>query len=275
MAKPYMLLGIVLVLAGSCIALFYYIVVDSVPLAAVGLSTLILGLTSIGLANTRPKLSPEACLMFLKAGVKNTLAILEELEIKSKAIYLPRSMMKGHSEALILLNEEGSAQSIKEKLSKSLFVGYEVSLPLTERGSQKFKEVLPRHIILDYGTGSKDKAIAVTTLGNISLDFLKNTPGHTADEIKSAITYILTRILDIAGGVRVDVAASTVKVEVTGVETMNKNRFYEESLYSHILGNPMASIVAAICSEALEKPIRIAFETIRKGTVSIVLEVIP
>ena len=54
-----------------------------------------------------------------------------------------------------------------------------------------------------------------------------------------------------------------------------KDIFYEESLYSYILGSPITSIAAAICSEALEKPIRITFETIRKGTVSIVLEVVP
>jgi hypothetical protein len=275
MAKMYVYLGVVLALIGSGIALLSYITIDSVPLTAVGFSTLILGLTSIGLANTRTKLSPEACLMFLKAGVKNTLAILEELEIKGKAIYLPRSMMKGRSEAIILLNDEGSTQNIKEKLSKSLFVGYELSLPLKKRGSRRFKEILPRHIVLDYGAGSKDKAITITTLGNISLDSLKDTPGDTADEIKSAITYILTKILDIASGVRVNVAASSVKVEVTGAETIDKDMFYGESLYSHILGSPIASIAAAICSEALEKPIRITFETFRKGAVSIVLEVIP
>jgi len=275
MAKSYMTLGIILALAGSFIALFSYIAIDSVPVTALGLSTIILGLTSIGLANTRPKLSPEACLLFLKAGVKNTLAILEELEVKSKAIYLPRSMMKGRSEAIIILDGEGSTKGIKEKLSGSLFVGYEFSLPFNERGSQKFKEVLPRHIVLDYGTGSKEKAIAITTLGNICLDFLKYTPGRTADEIKSAIKYILTRVLDIASGVRVDVTASTVKVEVTGAEMMDKDIFYGESLYSHVLGSPVTSIVAAICSEALEKPVRITFETIRKGAVSIILEVIP
>ncbi len=251
MAKSYMLLGIGLVLIGFSIALYSYIAIDSVPLTAVGLSTLILGLTSIGLANSRPKLSPETCLIFLKTGVKNTLAILEKLEIRNKAIYLPRSMMKGHSEAVILLNEEDRTQKFKEKLSESSFIG------------------------MEYGTGLKDKAIAVTTLGNISLDLLKSKPGHTADEIKSAMTYILTRVLDIASGVKVDVIDSKVKVEVTGTEMMNEEIFCEETLYSQFLGSPVASVAAAICSEAFEKPIRITFETFRKGTVDIILEVLP
>ena len=276
MAKSYMLLGIGLVLIGFCLALYSYIAIDSVPLTAVGLSTLILGLTSIGLANSRPKLSPEACLIFLKTGVKNTMSILEELEIRNKAIYLPRSMMKGYSEAVILLNEEGSIQKFKEKLSGSLFTGYEVSLPSHKRdGTKRFKEILPRHIIMEYGTDSKDKAIAVTTLGNISLDLLKSKPGHTADEIRSALTYILTRVFDIASGVKVDVTDSMVKVEVTGTEMLSEEIFHEETLYSQFLGSPVASVAAAVCCEALEKPIRITFETFRKGTVTINLEVLP
>ena len=64
MVNPYRLLGIVLVILGIILAVLYYwalysltevgiIFIGSVPLAAVGLSTIILGLTCIFLANAR------------------------------------------------------------------------------------------------------------------------------------------------------------------------------------------------------------------------------
>jgi hypothetical protein len=274
MARMYVYLGVVLALVGSLIALFSYVTINSVPIMAVGLSTLILGLASIGLANTRPKLSPEACTMFLKAGVKNTLAILEELGVKSRAIYLPRSMMKGHSEAIIFLDEESEARNIEERLSSFFVVGYEFSLPTREKSTQEFTEVLPKHIVSGHNLGLKDRVIAVTTLGNVSLDFLRETPKHNEGAIKSAIEHIVTRVLDIAGGVSVNIGNSSVKVKVTGVDMMDKELFYEESLYSHILGSPIASIAAAICSEAMEKPVSITFETMHRETLFIDLEVI-
>jgi hypothetical protein len=276
MMRSYIILGSGLVLAGIAIALFSYIVIDSTPLTAIGLSTMILGLISIGLAYSRPKLSPEICMLINKTGVKNTLAILEEFEVSNTAIYLPRNMMNEHAKALILLDREYIAdkKNIEEKLSDIFSARYEFSIPLHNSDSpQRFKEI-SHNLIIKYGNGPRDMAIAVTTMGNISLDFLKRKPEPTETDIQSAISYILTGILDIAKGVKVHFIDTKIKVTVSGIEKMNKEIFQEKTLYSQILGSPVASIAAAVCSEALGKPVRITYDTSLITTFSVALEVL-
>ena len=58
------------------------------------------------------------------------------------------------------------------------------------------------------------------------------------------------------------------------VEVSGSRLHYEDIWYYRCLGSPIASIVAAISSEALEKPIRIREESYSKGTSKIVLEVL-
>jgi hypothetical protein len=49
---------------------------------------------------------------------------------------------------------------------------------------------------------------------------------------------------------------------------------YEEIWYYYSLGSPIASITAAISSEALQKPVRIFEEKYHKGKYRITLEVL-
>ena len=244
MSNPYRVLGLGLCLAGTIFAPISYFIIGSVPLTAVGMSAIIIGFTCIALANARPYISPEACEVILKTGMENTAALLEELGIRNKAVYLPSSMRDGHPQALIPLGEDRDIQRVKGKI--------------------------PGRLIVRYGVNPDDMAIAVTTSGSINIDMLETKPGPTSEEIEAAVTYILTGLLDIANSVTVNLSDTQVNVEISGPKL-----HYEDIWYYRCLGSPIASIVAAISSEALEKPIRIKEEDYSKGKSRIILEVLP
>ena len=243
MSNPYRVLGLGLCLAGTIFAPISYFIIGSVPLTAVGMSAIIIGFTCIALANARPYISPEACEVILKTGMENTAALLEELGIRNKAVYLPSSMRDGHPQALIPLGEDRDIQRVKGKI--------------------------PGRLIVRYGVNPDDMAIAVTTPGSINIDMLETKPGPTSEEIEAAVTYILTGLLDIANSVTVNLSDTQVNVEISGPKL-----HYEDIWYYRCLGSPIASIVAAISSEALEKPIRIKEEDYSKGKSRIILEVL-
>lgn len=244
MSNPYRILGLGLCLAGVIFAPVSYFIINSAPLAAMGISAIMIGLICIVLANTRPYISPEACQLILKTGMENTATLLEELGLRNKAIYLPSTMRDGHPQALIPLAEGEDIQRVREKI--------------------------PGRLIVRYGVNPEDMAIAVTTPGSINIDMLDTRPGPTPGEIEAAATYILAGVLDIANSVTVSLADSQIDVGVSGARL-----HYEDIWYYRCLGSPIASIVAAISSEALQKPIRIREESYSKGKSQITLEVLP
>ena len=243
MNNPYRLLGLACCVAGTIFATISYFVIDSVPLTAIGISTIVIGFVCIALANTQPYISPEACELILKTGMENTAALLEELGLRSKALYLPSTMRDGHLQALIPLKDDSEIQSVRNKI--------------------------PGRLIVRYGAHPDDMAIAVATPGSINIDMLETKPGPAADEIETAATYILTGVLDIAKSVTVNLTDTQVDIDISGAKL-----HYEDVWYYHCLGSPIASIVAAISSEALEKPVRIKEESYNKGKDRIVLEVL-
>jgi hypothetical protein len=243
MKNPYRLLGMGLCLAGVVFAPTAYLIMESVPLTAVGLSTIIIGIVCIALPNYRPYISPEACQMLLKTGMENTAALLEGLGIKNKALYLPSSMTEGHPKAIIPLENE----------NRKLVQGR-----------------IPGRMIVRYGPALDKIAIAVTTPGRMSSELLKTTPGPTPEEIEGAASYILIGMLDLADSVAVSLSDGRVDILVRGARL----RHEEETWYYRCVGSPIASIVAAICSEALGKPVRIREERCSHGGSHITLEVL-
>lgn len=242
MKDPYRLLGIVLCLAGAVFTPIAYFILDSAPLSAVGLSTIVIGIVCVALASARPYISPEASQILLKTGMENTAALLEELGLKNRAVYLPSSMRDGRPQAIVPL-EEGKAESIKGKV--------------------------PGRLIVRYGAAAEDMGIAVTTPGSMTFELLKAPPGPTSAEIESAASYILTGVLDLAGAVAVTLTDNRIDVLVKGARL-----HWEDIWYYRCLGSPIASIVASICSEALGKPVRIGEESYSRGESRIALEVL-
>ncbi len=241
MDNPYRVLGTGLCVAGAIFAPVAYFLIGSVPLAGFGVSAIIIGFVCIALANTRPYISPEACQLMLKTGMENTAALLEELGLTGKAVYLPSAMRDGHPQALIPLGEDRDIRQVRGKL--------------------------PGRLIVRYAADPEAMAIAVTTPGSMNVDMLEARPGPTSDDIAAAANYILTGVLDIARSVEVNMADGRVEVDVAGASLQ-----YEDIWYHRCLGSPIASIMAAICSEALQKPVRITEESSSKGRARIVLE---
>ncbi len=132
-----------LVIAGSLFAPIAYFVAGSVPLTAVGISAVMIGLTSFALANARPYISPEAARLILRTGMENTAALLEELGINEKAIYLPSAMRAGKPQALVPLTSKKDFELARAKVSGRLIVRYNDSpeamgIVITTPGSLDF-----------------------------------------------------------------------------------------------------------------------------------------
>lgn len=238
----YQQIGIVLLIIGLCFALFSYFVIGSIPFTSIGLSALILGATIAGIARVRPVISFEGSQILLKTGIENTDALLREFGIKNKAIYLPADLRGEYPQALIMVGAD-IIPKIEGKLSGSMLV--------------------------KCGLETQDMALAVTNPGNVSLAFLQSKPGATAEEIESAISYILTGVMDIAYGVRVNLEDLRVIIEIRKAKIIDEGQPYYECL-----GSLAASIAAAVSSEALNKPVRIIEETNKKGRCKILLEVL-
>ncbi len=240
---PYVGLGLGLTIAGACLAPIFYFIVDSVALTAVAISSVMLGLVCVALANTRPAISPEASQMMLEAGMENIAALLEELGLSGKAIYLPSSLRDGRSQALVPIRQDYS--------------------------SIKFEDKIPGRLIVRHGKDPQDVGIAVATPGSICLDGLEVKPGPTSTEIESALSTILVGMLDIAGSVSVIANGNKVKVEVA-----KPKLGYENVWFFRSLGSPLASIAATAVCEAFDKPVVVARDEYQKGKAVIELEVL-
>ena len=105
--RSYRLLGISLCVAGAVFAPIAYFIIASVPFTSIAISAIMIGVACVALANSRPYLSPEAAQMLLRTGMENTAALVEELGLKNKAVYLPSGARGGRPQALIPLTEDG------------------------------------------------------------------------------------------------------------------------------------------------------------------------
>jgi hypothetical protein len=243
MTNPYRVYGIVLAVAGAVLIPVFYFIAGSVPLTAVALSSVILGLTGVFLANARPYVSPETCQVLLRTGMENTSALLEELGIRNKAIYLPSGLRNGHPQAMVPLSGEIDAAKIKDKL--------------------------PGRLIVRYGPGSEEMGLAITTAGSLNIEMLENKPGPTADEMESSLNYLLTGVLDIARGVSLRLDGNRIEVKISGARMA-----YQDIWYYQCLGSPLGSIAAAVCCEGLGKPVRIMEEKVQHQDSTILIEVL-
>jgi len=246
--NPYRGLGIVLTIAGAVLSPIFYFILDSPPLTATGISAVILGMTCGAIANARPDISPEAAQMLLKTGIENTAALLEEFGLNDKAVYMPSVSWEGKPRALMALSAPRKENS--------------------QAALNNFVKVAGR-LIIRYGPGTEDMAIAVATPGSVSFSMLESKPGASAIEIEAALNYLLTGIFDIAKGVLVVMADSkaTVFIDDPRIDI-------ENSLYYQCIGSPIASIAATVIAEAVSKPVRIRSEANKKRKMEIVLEIL-
>jgi hypothetical protein len=242
--NPYLRLGLVLMLSGAVLAPIFYFVVASVPLTALAISAIILGLVSAMLGNARPDISPEASRMMLQTGVENIAALLEELGLRTRAVYLPSPADGGRPRALIPLNEDGPQPTIGQAVADRL--------------------------IARYGPNPEDMCLVVSTPGAVSLDSVAVVPGGGPDQMEGVLNQILVGIMDLADSVSVHVLVDRITVEVA-----NPKLKYENIWFYRCLGSPLATIAAAVASQALNRPVRVGSEEETKRGTRIEIEVLP
>jgi hypothetical protein len=240
--NPYRTLGVGLVAAGALFAPVAYFVINSAPLTAMAIVSLLVGFTCIALASTRPYISPEASLVLLQTGMENIAALLEELALRNKAIYVPSSMGDGKPKAII---------------------------PLADGATPVLKNRVPGRLVVRYGSRPDEVGIAVTTPGGASLPLLRNSLGPGDSQIESALSYLLVGVLDLATGVTVTSQNGQLNIDIRDPRLHWENIWYYRSL-----GSPIASMAAAVTCEALGKPVRIKGEAVNNRQARVEIEVI-
>jgi hypothetical protein len=240
----YKIFGLGLCVVGAAFAPVSYFVIDSIPLTAVGISAFMIGISCIILVYTIPSLSPSTYQLMLKTGLENTANLLEGLGLSNRAVYLPSGMTNGSPQAVIPLTGNVDINSLKE--------------------------IMPDRFLVSYGKNTGDMAVSVITPGTINMSVLTTLPGPTADEIETAINYILVEMLDIAESASVILVNDRLYIAVT-----NPKKVFDDTRYYQCMGSPIASIIASVSSEALGKPIMISEENPENEQTMITLEVLP
>ena len=204
---------------------------------------LIMSFILIALGKAVPKLPPEVCGLLLETGIDNIATLIEELGIKTRAIYLPSSLASDRPQAFIPLHSNGSRPEITK--------------------------ALPHRLIARYGASPEDIGLLISTIGSIATGMLESKPGANPADLEVALTSLFTGRLGVADGTRVICSNNHIKVEI------NKPRIENGASWSHqCLGGPLASIAASIAAEAWDKPIIIKQEERLNGKYSVELEVI-
>ena len=228
-ANPYTWAGIGLFVLGGLITAAALLVFELTWLTALGLAVLIMALLLLALARSVPKLPPEFGRLLLETGMDNIAAIVEELGIKEKAVFLPSSMSGGRPRALLpLAASEGTDWQI---------------------------EKLPHRFIVRYGPAPEEVGLLVTTTGTVAVAALTALPGPEVVEIEAALKSLLVGTLGVAGGVSVLSRDDRLRVQIERPYIGQPDR-----LGSQLLGGPLASVAATIAAEGRGRPVVIVKE---------------
>lgn len=228
--KGYRLLGTGLVIAGLGLTPVSHILIESIPLTALGLSIIVLGAVCLALDITLPKIPTGVSLILMESSVENIASLIEELGLRSRGVYVPSSSMtEGKVQALIPLKSNGA--------------------PL------EFGGPISRRLIVKYGPADADVGLLVSTPGSAAVEMLDSKPGSSASEMGMALTSLIVGAIDAADAVSVFADSQRVTVEISGSRVHTDNTRLHECL-----GTPLASIAASVASEALDKPVTIEQE---------------
>lgn len=241
----YAISGSGLIIVGLMLFFAAYIILRSTPLAALGISTLILGITTIALADPKKRMPYETSKILFESNIDNVSALLEELGLNSKAIYLPSSMTQGKPRTLIPLHMSPQIPRINSSLSKRL--------------------------VVRYGPDPDDMGLLITTLGSTIVSTMKIKPDDAPGKLEATLSTVFTSIVEIADNAKVDVIGQKILVEVMNPRQGDNNQNIQ--IYDCI-GSPLASIVSSIAAEVYDRPIVVEGERQQKGKSIIELRIV-
>jgi len=240
--NAYIRSGLALIVAGILVLLSSALIFQITWLTALGICLLILSFILIALGRSVPELPPEACALLMETGMGNTAALIEELGIRTKAIYLPSSLTSDRPQALVPLHDQPSWPSIRS---------------------------LPRRLVVKYGSQPDDIGLLITTAGSAAVAMLEARPAPTPVALESSLTALFSGRLGVADSTSVSCQNNHLSVEI------HRPRLASETGWSqHCLGGPLASIAAALAAEAWDRPVTILREDSLPGMQRVELEII-
>jgi hypothetical protein len=242
----YTMLGAGLAITGTLLAATAHLILQSTPLTALGISTIILASIAYTIGRGQPKIPPEATALLMQAGIENIAALIEEIGLKSKAIYLPSTMTSGKPQALIPLHSNPHPPKLE-------------------------KTVLPNRLIVKHGPNPEDVGLLVTTPGS---EAAKTTPpkphsAANAGDVEAALTTVLAGTINLADSTCVAMEGEKILVEVGNPRLEHRKMWVYESL-----GTPLASIVASVTAEVLNKPVLVNSEQHLRGKCVVELKIV-
>lgn len=226
----YVQLGFALLIMGSGLVAVAMLLLDSIPLAALGSATVILSVVCFGLERSIPGVSVPMGILLMEAGQHNIAALAEELGATQRALYLPSSMTTCGARALLPL---GPAPDF----SRMRLLGQD-------------------RLITHYGATDQDVGVLVVTPGSVAVLRLESRPGPEPQQLEIALSNLLIGELNAARSISVSASQDRLLVHLTGA-IIGTPLFASHQL----LGSPVASIVASVTAEALGKPVTIVRET--------------
>ena len=228
----YVNLGVALILGSTLFGAAMWFIVGYMPLVALAISGVILGAVSLALGRSVPRLSADTSLLLAEAASDNIAALIEELGLRAKAVYLPSSLAKGRARALIPFRQNSSDTLIQK--------------PLEQR------------LIVNFGNEPEDFGVLVATPGSFALDLAPVAEGATSIDLEATLSALLVGTLDLVRSVKVERNGDNIVVEVARPALQPRNHPSHD-----ILGSPVASIVASIVAESVAQPVSVVSEATR------------
>jgi len=238
--NTYRTLSACLAITGVCIAVLAYLILASTPLTALGISTVMIGAVSFAISRGQPKIPPEASAILLQSGVENISALVEEIGLKSKAIYVPSSISGDKPKALIPM----------------------------DGNMEMDKKLLPKRLIVKYGDKPQAMGLLLVTPGSAVGGMVEAKPDASAGDLESAISSVLLGTINLADGVHAIMDSEKILVEVANPRLTDDKMWVYGSI-----GSPIASIVASIVAQVLDKPVSVSSEEFSKGKCVVQLKV--
>ncbi len=196
---------------------------------------------SFAINRGQPKIPPQASAILMQSGLENISTVVEELGLKSKAVYLPSTITGDKPKALIPLSS-------------------------TEEFSRK---ILPNRFIVKYGSRPEDIGLLVITPGSAVASSVEAKPDYSAGDLESAVSQVLSGIVNLADGAKVTLDGERILVEVSNPRLEDDKMWINENL-----GTPIASMVASVVAQVSDKPVSVQSEVFGRGKCIINLGVV-
>ncbi len=229
-------LGLGLIIFGLPFTLFAYLVLLNVPLTALGLACVILGAT-VMLTPSSP-VPIRTVRVMVEGACVNIEALLEELDVHHKAVYLPPR--EGRVYAYVPLTSNPGVSAAWAAQDASLRV-------VTQAGGEPGLLVFP--------PGSEAVRLSLMS------------PGSGVEE---ALTHVLVDFLEAVKSVRAVQGGQRVVIDMTGarVET-------EFPRFRRVLGSLATSTAGCVLSTVIEAPVQLSDEQMEDDRIRCIFTVVP